>query len=310
MKKFIYGIDIGGTTIKFGLFTTDYTLLKKWEIPTNKKDNGKHVITDIVFEVQKVTPNLDEVLGYGFGVPGPVVKDFIHVCVNIGWKNLDLRSELAPLLQNANIRVGNDANVAALGEAVHGAGNGRRNVAMITLGTGIGSGIVVDGSLLEGHNGSAGEIGHLTVVKDHALPCNCGKVGCLETVASATGIVNIYRRLNQSFADSSILDKIDEVTTRDIFEAAKASDELANNVVNEAAYYIGYACHVLGVTTNPSAIVIGGGVSKAGQFLLSRVEREYKKLAFSPGRNTEIIAAELGNDAGIYGAAGMVKQHG
>jgi glucokinase len=310
MKQYIYGIDIGGTTIKFGLFTTDYSLLQKWEIPTNTEANGKYVITDIVNEVKRTTPVLDQVLGYGFGVPGPVVKDFIHLCVNIGWRDVDLRKELSPLLQNANIRVGNDANVAALGEAVKGAGNGRRNVAMITLGTGIGSGIVVDGRLLEGHNGSAGEIGHLTVVKDHPLPCNCGKVGCLETVASATGIVNIYKRLKQSYQSNSILNHIPDPTTRDIFDAAKNNDELANMVVDEASYYIAYACHVLGITTNPSAIVIGGGVSKAGEFLLHRVRKEYKKLAFIPSANTEIVAAELGNDAGIFGAAGLVRQSG
>jgi len=310
MKQFIYGIDIGGTTIKFGLFTLEYSLLNKWEIPTNNSESGRYILDDIVKNVHKHTPNLEDVYGYGFGVPGPVVKNLIHMCVNLGWSEMDLPMLLQNRLQNDRIFVGNDANVAALGEAFLGAGQGRKNVAMITLGTGVGCGIVVDGLILEGYNGSSGEIGHLTIPQDNPFPCNCGKHGCLETVASATGIKNIYHRKVENYNEDSVLLTVPKVSSKDIFDAAKNGDQLATYVVQEAGYYIAYACHVLSITTNPSIIVIGGGVSKAGSFLLEKIIVEFRKLAFKPTLNTQIVMATLGNDAGIYGACELVKLYG
>jgi len=310
MAQYIYGIDIGGTSIKLGLFDASFTLLDKWEIPTNRSDKGRHILPDIVTTIKTKTPVLSDVIGYGFGVPGPVVKHYIPMCVNLGWADVDLRQELSEVLQNDNIFAGNDANVATLGEAFIGAGHGRKNVAMITLGTGVGSGIIVDGSILEGAFGSAGEIGHLTIPQDKPIACNCGKKGCLETVASATGIMNIYHQeLEQFIGDSTLLNQ-PSVTAKAIFDAAKNGDVLANIVVDKAAYYIGYACHVVSITTNPSVIVIGGGVSKAGDFLIERVTQEFRRLAFPPSRDTKIVLATLGNDAGIYGAAELVKRHG
>lgn len=310
MKRYIYGIDIGGTSIKFGLFDLDFKLIDKWETPTDKTDAGVHIIDDIVTAIETRTPKLDEVLGYGFGVPGPVVKHYIPVCVNLGWKDVDLPGLLKERLQNDNIFVGNDANVACLGEAFIGAGHGRKNVAMITLGTGVGTGIVVDGHILEGHNGSAGEIGHLSVAHDYPIVCNCGKTGCLETVASATGIRNIYNRRKGDHIGHSVLFDVPFPSAKDIFDAAKAGDLLALEVVDEAADYIGYACHVIGITTNPSVIVIGGGVSKAGDFLIDRIKSVYRNLAFKASIDTKIVAATLGNDAGIHGAAELVNIYG
>ncbi|QMS85921.1 ROK family glucokinase [Candidatus Xianfuyuplasma coldseepsis] len=310
MKPYVYGIDIGGTSIKFGLFNRQLQLEKKWEIPTNSSNNGESIFGDIVDSIKMHTPDLSQIEGYGFGVPGPVLKNYVQMCVNLGWKNVDLQDRLRDELKNDHIVVGNDANVAALGEAFLGAAKGRKNVAMLTLGTGVGSGIVVDGRLLEGHNGSAGELGHLTIPQEQPIACNCGKKGCLETVASATGIRNIYHRLNEDFTGHSTLYDNDYVDSKAIFDAAKAGDKLAISVVDEAAYYIGYACHVLSVTTDPSVIVIGGGVSKAGEFLIEKVTNEFHRLVFQPTNDTVIVTAQLGNDAGIYGAAGLVKIRG
>lgn len=310
MTQYIYGIDIGGTSIKLGLFSPTFELIDKWEIPTDRSDHGSRILLDIVQAIQTKTPDLSTVIGYGFGVPGPVVKEYIPVCVNLGWKDVYLREELAGPLQNDNIFVANDANVATLGEAFIGAGHGRKNVAMITLGTGVGSGIIVDGAILEGAFGSAGEIGHLTIPQDKPLACNCGKQGCLETVASATGIWNIYQQELSQFIGDSVLLNQPYVNAKAIFDAAKEGDMLANLVVDKAAFYIGYACHVVSVTTNPSVIVLGGGVSKAGPFLIDRVAQEFRRLAFPPSRDTKIVQATLGNDAGIYGAAELVKRNG
>jgi len=310
MERYIYGIDIGGTSIKFGLFNLQFRLLEKWEIPTNNSESGRYILDDIVEDIKKHTPNLEEVYGYGFGVPGPVVKNVIKMCVNLGWDEMDLPTLLQNRLRNERIYVGNDANVAALGEAFLGAGHGRKNVAMITLGTGVGCGIVVDGMILEGYNGSSGEIGHLTIPQDNPYKCNCGKDGCLETVASATGIKNIYYRKIENYDGESSLLAVSNVSSKDIFDAAKNGDQLATYCVQEAGFYIAYACHVLSITTNPSVIVIGGGVSKAGQFLLDKIIVEFRKLAFKPTLNTQIVLATLGNDAGIFGASELVKIYG
>jgi glucokinase len=310
MSKYIYGIDIGGTSVKLGLFDRTFTLLEKWEIPTDKTDHGSHILGDIVASIKDHTPNLEEIYGYGFGVPGPVIKNQIQMCVNLGWGVVDIEEELKDVLENDRIAVANDANVATLGEAFIGAGHGRKNVAMITLGTGVGSGIIVDGLILEGAFGSAGEIGHLTIPQKKPLLCNCGKQGCLETVASATGVVNIFRRKAENFIGESSLLEAPYVTAKMIFDNAKDGDILANMVVDEAAYYIAYSCHVVSITTNPSTIIIGGGVSKAGEFLLARVRKEFIRLAFPPARDTKIVQATLGNDAGMYGAAELVKIYG
>lgn len=306
MGKYIYGIDIGGTTIKFGLFSKNGKLLKKWEILTNSLNHGESIVQDIYQSILKATPNLSDVLGYGFGVPGPVVDNTASVVVNLGWVNVNLNTELRHLLDNDNIKVANDANVATLGEATYGAGKGKSQVAMLTLGTGVGGGLVVDGKVIEGLNGAAGEIGHLNVHPTHEFACKCGNSGCLETVASATGIRNIYYKLKETYPLDTSLSKLKLPSAKAIFSAARRKDELAMNVVDEAARYIGYACNVLGLITNPEVIVIGGGVSKAGDFLLDKVQKHFINYCMPVIKNTKIVTATLGNDAGIYGAARMI----
>ena len=310
MNKYVYGIDIGGTTIKMGLFDTAGKLIKKWEIKTNSSNDGEHVIDDIYKNILKNTPNLSEVLGYGFGVPGPVKDNHISVVVNLGWKDINLKTIFSTKLDNDNIYVGNDANVAALGEAAYGAGKGKKDVAMLTLGTGVGGGIVVNGKLVEGFHGAAGEIGHLNVLSKYGFKCNCGNFGCLETVASATGIRNIYYKMKETYTSNSLLFDFEFPSAKAIVDAAKLNDELAINVMNEVSKYIGYACSVLSIITNPEIIVIGGGVSKSGEFLFEKIRNDFEDYQFSAVKSTKIVGAELGNDAGIFGAARMVIYNG
>lgn len=307
MEKYIFGIDIGGTSVKIGLFNLEGNILKKWDITTNIENNGKNILNDIYKSIVSQIPNLQEVRGYGFGVPGPVVNSIITKCVNLGWETYDLVSIFSKLVNNNNIIVKNDANVAALGETISGAAIGFKNSVMITLGTGVGGGIIVDGKIVDGAFGAAGEIGHLHVVKDNGRLCNCGNHGCLETVASATGIKNLYTDLANASNINSILRDKKNLSAKIIIDEAKKGDLIAEVAVEKVAYYIGHACSVLSIVTNPDIIIIGGGVSKAGTYILDKIEHNFRKFMFEPVKSTKIVLAILGNDAGIYGAASLVN---
>lgn len=310
MKKYIYGIDIGGTTIKIGLFYLNHRLIKKWEIDTKKGNNGEALFASLVESIKKATPNLDEVHGYGLGIPGPVVHNYVKVAVNLGLTDVDLKERLSKELHNDNIFSANDANVAALGEAIYGAGKGEQNVVMVTLGTGVGGGVISDGKIVTGAVGCGGEIGHFIVDHTSDIQCNCGRKGCLETVASATGIRNVYNKLRKTYQGDSPLFKLQYPSAKAIINAAKHGDQLAIQVVDYAAYYLGYTCSILAVTSNPRIIVFGGGVSKAGDYLLDQIRTHFKALTFAPTQNTIIKEATLGNDAGIYGAMQLVVNNG
>ena len=310
MKKYAFGIDVGGTTCKIGFFETSGKLIDKWEIKTNTENNGAAILSDIAQAVDNKLAqegiSKDDVQGVGIGVPGPVKSNgVVNRCVNLGWGIVNVEEELGNLT-GLKVKAGNDANVAALGEMWQGAAKGCKDVIMVTLGTGVGGGIIVDGKVVAGFNGAGGEIGHALVVRDEAEKCNCGNHGCLEQYASATGIVRVAGRMLAASDDDSTLRELQNITAKDVLDAFKAGDAVAVRVMEYVGDLLGGAIAGFATVADPEAIVIGGGVSKAGQPLIDCIEKYYQRYAFPSCKETPIVLATLGNDAGIYGAAKMV----
>lgn len=310
MEKMCFGIDIGGTTVKLGLFTAEGNLVDKWEIPTRKEESGRYILNDVALSVENKIKerNLDknQIVGIGVGVPGPVTGDGTVIeCVNLGWGIVNVANEIEALT-GFHAKVGNDANVAALGEMWQGGGKGYNNIVMVTLGTGVGGGVIVDGQIITGSNGAAGELGHILVNYEETDKCGCGKTGCLEQFASATGIVKEAKRLLNKSNEPSKLRGYDQLSAKIIFDCAKENDKLALELVDQLGRYLGIALsHVAGVV-DPQAFVIGGGVSKAGSILIDAVKRYYNQYVMLALKNKEFNLAELGNDAGIYGCARLI----
>ena len=310
MKKYGFGVDVGGTTIKMGFFETSGRLISKWEIKTNTEDGGENILSDIALAIDNKLAqeaiSKNEVQGVGIGVPGPVRSDgVVNGCVNLGWGVVDVASELGKLT-GLPVKVGNDANVAALGEMWQGGGKGSKDVIMVTLGTGVGGGIICDGKMVAGFHGAGGEIGHITVNKEEIEPCNCGQYGCLEQYTSATGIVRMAKRkLNRSTEETS-LRKFEELTAKDIFDEAKAGDSIAKELVEELGNILGSTLSNIACVADPEIIVIGGGVSKAGEILIETIQRHFIEGCFHACKNTKFVLASLGNDAGIYGCMQMI----
>ena len=311
MKKYCFGIDVGGTTVKMGLFTTEGELLDKWEIPTRKEDGGAYILNDVAASVEAKLSEKniakDDVAGAGIGVPGPTLDTgYVSICVNLGWKDKNPANELSELL-SIPVKAGNDANVAALGEMWKGGGEGYLDVVLLTLGTGVGGGIIINGEIAPSHRGVGGELGHITVNPDEEATCNCGNHGCLEQYASATGVVRIAKKLLAASKEESSLRTLETVTAKDVFDAAKAGDHLAVEAVEVLGKYLGLVVANVALTVDPDVFVIGGGVSKAGQVLIDVITKYYHKFAKIIGDNkAKVVLAKLGNDAGIYGAARMV----
>ena len=311
MKKCCFGIDVGGTTVKMGLFTTEGELLDKWEIPTRKEDGGAYILNDVAASVEAklAEKNIakEDVAGAGIGVPGPTLDTgYVSICVNLGWKDKNPANELSELL-SIPVKAGNDANVAALGEMWKGGGEGYLDVVLLTLGTGVGGGIIINGEIAPSHRGVGGELGHITVNPDEEATCNCGNHGCLEQYASATGVVRIAKKLLAASKEESSLRTLETVTAKDVFDAAKAGDHLAVEAVEVLGKYLGLVVANVALTVDPDVFVIGGGVSKAGQVLIDVIIKYYHKFAKIIGDNkAKVVLAKLGNDAGIYGAARMV----
>ena len=308
--KYLYGIDIGGTTVKMGLFAEDGTLKEKWEIKTRTQENGKNIIPDIAAAVNdhmKVNElTVDDVIGLGVGVPGAVLEfSKVNECVNLGWGSVDVAGELSKLT-GCKVRATNDANAAALGEIWMGAAADYNSAVMITLGTGVGGGVIVDGKIIDGSRGYAGEIGHMTVDPNDDRVCNCGKTGCLELYASATGIVYETKKALKKYEKKTSLKDLSEVTSKDIFDAAKEGDEFAKEQVDNLGKKLALATGNIALMVDPEVFVIGGGVSRAGQILLDAVNAHYKKYTFGKAQETKFVLATLGNDAGIYGAASLM----
>ena len=305
MKKYGFGVDIGGTTIKMGFFETDGKLLDKWEIKTNTENKGENILSDIAKAVDNKLAqegiSKDEVQGIGVGVPGPVnSKGVVNRCVNLGWGVLDVAAELSSLT-SLEVKAGNDANVAALGEMWKGGAEGSSDVIMVTLGTGVGGGIIVDGKIVAGSNGAGGEIGHITVNKDEIEACNCGQYGCLEQYVSATGIVRMAKRKLAKTDDATTLRNTEDLSAKLIFDEAKAGDAVAMGLVDELGEILGSALSNIACVSNPEVIVIGGGVSKAGDILIDTIKKHFVESCFHVCRDTRFELASLGNDAGIYG---------
>lgn len=312
MKQYGFGVDVGGTTVKIGFFETDGKMLDKWEIKTNTADNGKEILPDIAKAIDNKLAqegiSKSEVEGIGIGVPGPVRNDgVVNICVNLGWGIIDVSEELGSMT-GLKVKVGNDANVAALGEMWQGGAKGCRDVLMVTLGTGVGGGVIVDGQIVAGFNGAGGEIGHITVNNDEIEPCNCGQYGCLEQYTSATGIVRMAKRKLAKTAEETSLRKYPELTAKDIFDEAKNGDSVALQLVDDLGEILGSALSNMACVVNPEVIVIGGGVSKAGQILIDTIRQHYIETSFHACRDTRFALATLGNDAGMYGCMKLVLE--
>ena len=315
MTKYIYGIDIGGTTVKMGLFDEKGDMLEKWEIVTRKENNGENILPDIVKSIKEKNTEksieTDDILGIGMGVPGPITEDGrVLKCANLGWGIFSVADERSKLTGVEKVKVGNDANVAALGEQWRGGGRGFDNIVMVTLGTGVGGGIIMDGKILTGEYGAAGEIGHITVNPKETLTCGCGCKGCLEQYSSATGVIRMAKERLEASDKPSELRKFaaDEIGGKEVFDAYKAGDELAAEAVNEFAIYLGMGLGNVASVVDTQAFVIGGGLSKNGPVVIDIVKEQYKKNVMFALKNTEFRLAELGNDAGMYGAVRMVLQ--
>lgn len=307
MKKYVFGVDIGGTTVKLGLFDVEGNVLDKWEIPTRTENGGEKILPDIADSIREKMKQIDKdfVAGVGVGAPGPVDgKGIVHRAVNLGWGTFSIKDTLEDLL-NMPVMAGNDANVAALGEMWMGGGQGYRDLVVVTLGTGVGGGIIIDGKMLTGATGAGGEVGHIHVNDEEEEICGCGNKGCLEQYSSATGITRLANQLLASSDKDSVL-RGGEVSAKTVFDAVKERDPLAVEVAEKFGKYLGDGLASIACVVNPEAIVIGGGVSKAGEILIDFIRPHYEKNVFHGSRQVKFSLATLGNDAGIYGAAKLV----
>ncbi len=310
MKKYAFGIDVGGTTCKIGFFETSGKLIDKWEIKTNTENNGAAILSDIAQAVDNKLAqegiSKDDVQGVGIGVPGPVKSNgVVNRCVNLGWGIVNVEEELGNLT-GLKVKAGNDANVAALGEMWQGAAKGCKDVIMVTLGTGVGGGIIVDGKVVAGFNGAGGEIGHITVNHEEIEACNCGQYGCLEHYTSATGIVRVAKRKLAKTNDETNLRNFPELTAKDVFDEAKNGDAVALGLADEVCGILGSTLSNIACVVDPEVVVIGGGVSKAGNILIESIQKHFVETSFHACRNTKFVIAGLGNDAGMYGCVQML----
>ena len=312
MSKKCIGVDVGGTTVKVGMFELDGTLVKKWEVPTRKEENGKYILPDVAASIRKVLKEqniaLSDVAGVGLGIPGPVLPSgYVEVCVNLGWHDMNPQEILSGLLDGITVKTGNDANVAALGEMWQGGGKGYCDIVMVTLGTGVGGGVIIDQKIIPGKHGLAGEIGHMRIRESEKEQCNCKGYGCVEQIASATGIAREARRLmEKSSADSAMRKFGGRISAKNVVDCAKAGDALALEVMETVCYYLGWALAIVSMTVDPEVFVIGGGVSKAGTFLTDKIRKYYEEYTPISDNKAGIELATLGNDAGIYGAARLI----
>ncbi len=311
--SYVFGVDVGGTSVKIGLFEGNGKLVEKWSIPTNTDNNGESILPDIAASVlskkEEKKIGVKDIIGVGMGLPGPVDGNgIIRKAVNLHWEDVfNVEEKLASYLpEGMKVRAGNDANVAALGEAWMGAGKGYKNIVMVTLGTGIGGGVIIDGKVVAGITGAAGEIGHIYVGDDPGEACNCGNRGCLEQYASATGIVRLLRKELEEHPDEKTELRGKKLNAKELWDAVKNNDPLAIRVAEQFGKYLGSGLSVVAGVLNPEVIIIGGGVSMAGDVIMPFILRNFKEHVFHASAETKFLRATLGNDGGIYGAAALL----
>ncbi len=309
MSKYAFGVDIGGTTVKMGLFDKEGCVLDKWEIPTVTENNGEGILPDIAESIKAVMAEKSitamDVIGVGVGAPGPIDEEgTVYKAVNLGWDVFNIPKVLSGYL-NLPVKAGNDANVAALGEMWQGGGMGHSNMVAVTLGTGVGGGIIIGGKIVTGATGAGGEIGHIHIEDAETESCGCKNYGCLEQYASATGVVRLAkRRLAKDDKASSL--RLGELSAKAVFDAVKAGDDVAIEIAQQFGDYLGKGLAAVAAVVNPEIFVVGGGVSKAGDILFEYIKPAYEKYAFHGCKSAQFALATLGNDAGIYGAAALV----
>ncbi|MBQ5676750.1 MAG: ROK family glucokinase [Lachnospiraceae bacterium] len=308
--KYCFGVDLGGTTVKMGVFTEHGQAIDKWEIRTRTENEGKYILSDIASSVlRKIAEHKlmrENIVGVGIGIPAPVTADGkIPGAVNLGWGPREIKKELEELV-GLKVAVGNDADMAALGEMWLGGGKGAQNMMMITLGTGVGGGIIEAGKPVTGGHGGGGEIGHITVNYDEKEVCGCGRKGCLEMYTSATGIVRLAKRRLYKDNTHTILRYFKNLSAKKVFDAVKKGDMVATEIAQEFGIILGRALANIAATCDPSVFVIGGGVSNAGEILLDFIRKPFVTNAYYVNADTEFALAELGNDAGICGAAKLI----
>ena len=308
--RYGFGIDLGGTTVKIAYFDETGNLLEKWEIPTVTANGGSQILPDIAQAIKdcvvKNTIPREDILGIGIGVPGPVSRQgVVNRCVNLGWGTFNIAETLSQLT-GLPVKAGNDANVAALGECWVGGGKGCDNMVLATLGTGVGGGIIIDGNILYGAHGASGEIGHMVLNRDETIPCGCGKRGCVEQYCSATGIVRTAKEYLARSTQLSCLRSLDNLSCKDIFDAGAAEDAAALEILDIVYRNLAEFLANVAAVADPEVIVIGGGVSKAGDMLLEGIRRHIHKYLFHASSDVRLALATLGNDAGAYGAFKLI----
>jgi len=319
-EKWLVGVDIGGTTTKIAFIQDHGEIVEKWEIPTDNENQGKYITNNISISIkQKLVEHhmdINHLKGVGVGAPGPanIETGMIENTPNLAWHDHYPLRELLEKDLELPVIINNDANCAALGEMWKGAGEGAKDLVCITLGTGVGGGVIANGEIVQGIRGAAGEIGHITSIPEGGVPCNCGKSGCLETIASATGIVRLaMERIKSQSNRQSALTKLyrekGRITAENVVDLARVGDKIAQDVLNDVSFHLGFALANIANTLNPHKLIIGGGVSKAGDILLKPLKDYVQKFSFPPvAASTELALAKLGNNAGVIGAAWMVKK--
>ncbi|MDO8689944.1 MAG: ROK family protein [Dehalococcoidia bacterium] len=307
-EQYIVAIDMGGTRFRVALVDSTGRLSYRKSYPTQVTDGVEAIVTRLVQAAQEAMACCGalHVLAAGFAAPGPLDPrtGVILTPPNLpGWHDVPLKALLEERL-HIPVFMGNDANLAALGEQRFGAGRGMENLIYLTVSTGIGAGVIADGRLLLGRDGLAGEAGHMSLAEGPR--CNCGNYGCLETLSSGTAIARTARERMEAGERSSIARLTDGETTAEAVEAAaRAGDVLAQSVMATAARYLGIGVLNLVHLFNPQAVIIGGGVSQAGELIFAPVRRIIAERAMPNFRKTEVIPAALGDDVGLYGAAAL-----